>query len=240
MQEYVTTVVTLLDAHQGSCMVLLTVALVVCSIASCAIAAMSIRLMRKLDEKRSSPYVVIEATQNIPYYGVRIVNMGQTAARNVTVETEPKLSIVFPQYQRPIGFISNRLDVIVPHKSYETDIGNCDQVKKDNPSQNYRCIVRYESEWGEKHTAEYVLDYTVYEHLIHKENYTLTDLTKKIAEFCREFGNLVNGSRKLHVLTEDYEAHQEKVMKAIEEQQVEQDAAEIASAPLAKAEEVSK
>ena len=62
-------VISMLDAHQGSCMVLLTIALVGCSLVSCIIAAISIWLMRKLDAKRSSPYVVVETTQCVPFFG---------------------------------------------------------------------------------------------------------------------------------------------------------------------------
>lgn len=212
-------IVSMLDRHQGSCMVLLTVAIASCSVISCIIAAISIRLMRKLDAKRSSPYVVLETTQNVPFFGVRIVNMGLTAARNVTVESQPKMSIVFPNYQKPIGFLDNSIPVLVPGKSYSCDIGGWDQIRKDCPFMGYRLIVRYESEWGEKCVNEYVLDYSIYEHLIHKEEKTLTDLTKKFEEFCREFGCLASGFHKLHVLTEDYDSYEAKVQKAQKEQQ---------------------
>ena len=208
--------VTVLDAHQGSCMVLLTIALVVCGIISCYIAARNIKLLRKLEANRSSPYVVIETTQSIPFYGVRIVNMGLTTARNITVETDPKIHIVFPRYQKPIGFLDSKLAVLVPQKEYACDIGSWDNIKKECPLMVYRCVVRYESEWGEKYESEYVLDYSIYEHLVHREERTLTDLTRKFDEFCREFRHLTSGFHKLHVLTEDYDAHEEKVRKAIE------------------------
>lgn len=198
-------------------MVLLTIALVACAIVSCRIAGKSIKLMRQLDAKRSAPYVVIETTQNVPFYGVRIVNMGLTAARNVTVETNPKMRIVFPNYQRPIGFLDNRLSVLVPQKAYASDIGAWDQIKGDCPSMVYRCTVRYESEWGEKYESEYVLDFAIYENLVHRQERTLTDLTKKFEDFVREFGHIASGFHKLHVLTEDYDAHQERVFKATEE-----------------------
>ena len=210
-------VISMLDAHQGSCMVLLTIALVVCSLVSCIIAAISIWLMRKLDAKRSSPYVVVETTQCVPFFGVRLVNMGLTTARNVTVETRPQMRIAFPSYQKPIGFLDNSLHVVVPQKSYSCDIGSWDQIKKDCPSMVYRCTVRYESEWGEKYESEYALDYSVYEHLIHRDEKTLTDLTKKFEDFCREFHSLVTGFYKPHVLTEDYDAYEAKVERAMEE-----------------------
>ena len=81
----------------------------------------------------------------------------------------------------------------------------------------YRCIVRYESEWGERYESEYVLDYSVYEHLIHREERTLTDLTKKFEEFCREFQFLARGSHKPHVLTEDYDKYAQKIEQMIED-----------------------
>ena len=210
-------VVTILDAHQGSCMVLLTIALVACGIISCYIAAKNIKLMRKLETKRSSPYVVLETTQSVPFYGVRIVNMGLTAARNIIVETQPKMHIAFPRYQKPIGFLDKMLPVLVPHKAYACDIGSWDDLKKECPSLVYRCIVRYESEWGEKYESEYMLDYSVYEHLIHREERTLTDLTKKFEEFCREFNHLTSGFHRLHVLTEDYDGYNKKRKHMIED-----------------------
>ena len=208
-------VVTVLDAHQGSCMVLLTFALVACGIISCYIAARNIKLMRKLEANRSSPYVVIETIHSIPFYGVRIVNMGLTTARNITVETDPKVHIVFPRYQKPIGFLDSKLAVLVPQKEYACDIGSWDNIKKECPSMMYRCIVRYESEWGEKYESEYVLDYSIYEHLIHREERTLTDLTKKFEEFCREFRHFATGHYKPHVLTEDYDKYNEKMEQMI-------------------------
>ena len=212
-----TRVVTVLDKHQGSCMVLLTIALVACGIISCYIAARNIMLMRKLEANRSSPYVVLETTQSIPFYGIRIVNMGLTAARNIIVETQPKVSIAFPRYRKPIGFLDKMLPVLVPQKSYACDIGSWDDIKKECPSMVYSCIVRYESEWGEKYESEYTLDYSVYEHLIHRKERTLTDLTKKFEDFCREFHNLATGFYKPHVLTEDYDRYTRKMDEEVED-----------------------
>ena len=216
-------VVTALDAHQGSCMVLLTIALVACGIISCYIAARNIKLMRKLEANRSSPYVVIETTQSIPFYGVRIVNMGLTTARNITVETDPKIHIVFPRYRKPIGFLDSKLAVLVPQKAYACDIGSWDDIKEECPSMVYRCNVRYESEWGEKYEAEYVLDFSIYKHLIHREERTLTDLTKKFEEFCREFRHFATGHYKPHVLTEDYDEYNEKMKQMMEDFKVKND-----------------
>ncbi len=225
-------VIAVLDAHQGSCMVLLTIALVACGILSCFIAAKNIKLMRKIEANRSSPYVVLETTQGIPFFGVRMVNMGLTVARNITVETQPKMRIAFPSYQKPIGFLDKMLSVLVPQKAYACDIGSWDNLKKECPSLVYRCIVRYESEWGEKYESEYTLDYSVYEHLIHREERTLTDLTKKFEDFCREFHLLASGFHKPHVLTEDYDKYNKKIEQMIEDCVAKnKDSSEISQAP---------
>lgn len=219
--DWIKSIISILDSHQGSCMVLLTIALVICSIVSCFIAAKSIKLMRQLDAKRSSPYIVLETTQSIPFYGVRIVNMGLTAAKNIMVETEPKMRIAFSSYQRPIGFLENKIPVLVPQKYYACDIGSWDDIKKDCPLMVYRCVVRYESEWGEKYESEYVLDYSIYEHLIRREERTLTDLTRRFEEFCRDFRLLASGFHKLHVLTENHTKYESKIEKAVKVAKVE-------------------
>lgn len=210
-------VVTVLDKHQGSCMILLTIALVVCGIISCYIAAKNIKIMRKLEAKRSSPYVVLETTQSVPFFGIRMVNMGLTTARNIIVETRPKMRIAFPSYQKPIGFLDKMLPVLVPQKAYACDIGSWEDIKKECLSMVYHCIVRHESEWGEKYESEYALDYSVYEHLLQRDERTLTDLTKKFEEFCREFHLLASGFHKPHVLTEDYDKYNKKIEQMIED-----------------------
>ena len=225
-------VMTVLDAHQGSCMILLTITLVACGIISCYIAAKNIKLMRKLEANRSNPYVVLETTQSIPFFGVRMVNMGLTAARNIIVETQPKMCIAFPGCQKPIGFLDKMLSVLVPQKAYACDIGSWDNLKKECLSLVYRCIVRYESEWGEKYESEYALDYSVYEHLIHREERTLTDLTKKFEDFCREFHHFATGFYKPYVLTEDYDKYNKKIEQMIEDRVANnKDSSEISQAP---------
>ena len=208
-------VVDVLGRHQGSCMILLTIALVACSIISCYIAAKNIKIMRKLEAKRSSPYVVLETTQSVLVFGIRMVNMGLTTARNIIVETQPIMRIAFPSCQKPIGFLDKMLPVLVPHKSYACDIDSWDNLKKECPSMVYRCVVRYESEWGEKYESKYTLDYSVYGHLIHHEKRTLTDLTKKFEDFCREFHLFAIGHYNPRILIEDYDKYSEKIEQVI-------------------------
>lgn len=208
---------TILEAHQGTAMVLLTIALVICAFASCWISSRSVRLMKKLDAKRSSPYVIIEATQNLPMYGVRLVNMGLTAARNVKVTATPKIEISFETFQKPIKFIEEGVTVLVPQGAYESILGTFDTLKQHNPSLVYRCTVSYESDWGEKFTTECVLDYSLYEGLAYHGTKTVHDLAKQFETFARDFHSLATGYYKPHILTEDYDKSNKKIEQMIED-----------------------
>ena len=84
-------------------------------------------------------------------------------------------------------------------------------------------------EFYEKYESEYTLDYSVYEHLIHREERTLTDLTKKFEDFCREFHLLASGFHKPHVLTEDYDKYNEKMEQMIEDFKAKQEDCPVAS-----------
>ena len=191
-------------------MVLLTIGLFICAGVSCWIAAKNIRLMKQLDAKRSSPYVVIEATQNLPLYGLRIVNMGLTAARNIKVAATPKIKITFETYQKPITFIEEGVAVLVPQGAYETLLGSFDTLKQSNPSLVYRCTISYESDWGEKFTTECVLAYSLYDGLAYQGTKTVNDLVNQFESFARDFHSLASGLHKLHVLTEDIDAYNAK------------------------------
>ncbi len=213
-------ILTVLEAHQGTAMVLLTIALVICAFASCWISSNSVRLMKQLDAKRSSPYVVIEATQNLPLYGLRLVNQGLTAARNVKVTATPKIEITFETFQKPIKFIEEGVAVLVPQGAYETVLGSFDTLKQRNPSLVYRCTVSYESDWGEKFTTECVLDYSLYDGLAYRGSKTVHDLTKQFEAFARDFNHLATGFYKPHVLTEDFNAYNAKIEEMIEQTKI--------------------
>ncbi len=208
-------ILSVLDGHEGSCMVLLTIGLFICAGVSCWIAAKNIRLMKQLDEKRSSPYVLIETTRNLPLYGVRLVNMGLTAARNVKVTATPKIEITFETFQKPIKFIEEGVSVLVPQGAYETVLGSFDTLKQRNPSLVYRCMVNYESDWGEKFTTECVLDYSLYDGLAYQGTKTVNDLVKQFESFARDFHSLASGFYKLDVLAEDFDAHNAKLEELI-------------------------
>lgn len=215
LQKLMQNMMTILDCHEGSCMVLVTIGLLICAGISCGIAAWNIRIMKQLDAKRSSPYVVIETTQHIPFFGVRLVNMGHTAARNVKVAATPKIEITFETFQKPVKFIEEGVAVLVPHGAYESVLGTFDTLKQHNSSLVYRCMVSYESDWGEKFSTECVLDYSLYEGLAYQGAKTFDDLAKQFESFARDFHSVATGFYKPHVLTEDFNAYNVKFKELV-------------------------
>ena len=214
--NHLSAMVHFLDAHQGSCMVLLTAALAFCAFVSCWISSRTVRLMKKLDEKRSSPYIVIETTQSIPFYGVRLMNKGLTAARNIQVESTPQICFTFPNFTKSIRFLSDGVDVLIPGGSYETAIGSWDTLKMANPALKYQCVIGYESDWGDKFSSRFVLDYSHYEGLANSGKNPINDLVRKFDTFARDFHHFATGFHKPHVLTEDFDKYNAQIIEGME------------------------
>ena len=182
LAEWVRTIVHNLDRHQGFYMVLLTVALVVCAYKSARAAVRNIELIKQNDDKRTLPYVVLEVVNDMPFYGVRMVNLGATAAHNVVVRAEPKIEMVFPNYRKPIKFLHEPVAYIAPSASFSTDIGSFRDIEKANPSKVYTGTISFENDEGKKFEHECVLDFTPYTDAVHKSEKTIHHVAKHLEE----------------------------------------------------------
>ena len=118
------------SAHEAFCMAALTFGLVLCSVVSCYIGVKGIQATRRLEEEKSRPYVVFETFYNIPFFGVRMANVGQTPAYNISVESEPIIwlfGVQSKEYkERPIAFMNSTMPYLAPSGKIETELGNLD------------------------------------------------------------------------------------------------------------------
>ena len=215
--DHLSSLVKLLDSHQGSCMVFLTVALAICAAISCWYSAKNIRLVKALETKRSNPYLILEATQKLPMYGIRLSNVGLTAARNVRVESNPEIKILLSNFGKTIGFLAPGVPFLVPGGSHATIIGTFQDIKASNPSLKYRCIIRYESDSGEKFCTECELDFSLFEGLAYHSQKTLTDIDRHFEDLVREIHLIGSGFYNPHVLTESFVEHRARIEKELEE-----------------------
>ena len=225
--DWCVTIVRNLDVHQGFYMVLLTVALVVCAYKSARAAVRNIELIKQNDDKRTLPYVVLEVVNDMPFYGVRMVNLGATAAHNVVVRAEPKIEMVFQNYRKPIKFLQEPVAYIAPSANYATDIGSFRDIEKANPSKVYTGMISFENDEGKKFEHEFVLDFTPYTDAVHKDEKTIHHVAKHLEELSREVSHIATGFHKPHVLVEKYEEYQSRVMAAIQERRKESAAGDV-------------
>lgn len=210
-------IVALLDKHQGAFMVLLTAALVYYAYKSARAAVRNIELIKKNDDRRTLPYVVLEVVNDMPFYGVRMVNLGATAAHNVVVTSEPKIEMVFQNFRKPIKFLHEPVAYLAPSAHFETDIGSFRDIERENPSKIYTGTICFENDDGKRFEHEFVLDFTPYTDTVHKDEKTIHHVAKHLEELTREVRNIATGFHKPHILTEDFDSYQEKERKWIEE-----------------------
>lgn len=216
-------VVENLDKHQGFYMVCLTAALVIFAWKSARAAARNIELIKQNDDKRTFPYVALEVVNDMPFYGVRMVNRGATAAHNVVVKAEPNIEMVFPNYRKPIRFLHEPVAYIAPSANFATDIGGINDIENANPSKVYTGTICFENDEGKKFEHEFVLDFTPFSDAVHKEEKTIHHVVHQLENLNREISSLATGVHTPHVLTEDFYSHQENEFKkgidAISEQE---------------------
>ena len=214
--DHLSSLVKLLDAHQGTCMVFLTVALAICAAISCWYSAKNIRLVKALETKRSNPYLILETTQKLPMYGIKMSNVGLTAARNVRVESTPEIKILLSNFGKTIGFLAPGVPFLVPGGSHATIIGTFQDIKESNPSLKYRCTIHYESDYGEKFCTECELDFSLFEGLAYHPQKSMVDIDKRFEELVREIHLIGSGVYNPHVLTETYAEHRARIEKELE------------------------
>ena len=216
--DWCVAIVNNLDRHQGFYMVMLTAALVVCAYMSSRAAVRNIELIKQNDDKRTLPYVVLEVVNDMPFYGVRMVNLGATAARNIVVRAEPKIEMLFPNYRKPIKFLHDPVAYIAPSASFSTDIGSFRDIEKANPSKLYSGTISFENDEGKKFEHEFVLDFTPYTDAVHKSEKTIHHVAQHLEELSREVRHMATGFHKPHVLIEKYDEYQSRIEVAIQEQ----------------------
>ena len=211
-------VVVFLDHHEGFFMVVLTAALVFIAWRSAKIALKSLDVMKKNDADRTRPYIALEVVDDRPFYGVRMRNSGQTAARNIVVKSCPEMRLVFSSYNKQIKFLSEPVKYFPPNGCMQTDIGAWRDIENANPEKTYAGTISYEDESGNSYQQDFVLDFSVFTDSVHKSEKTIHDVAQQLEKFTREFGHFASGFHKPHVLVEDYLKYEERVAAIVKAQ----------------------
>ena len=196
------------SAHEAFCMAALTFGLVLCSVVSCYIGVKGIQATRRLEEEKSRPYVVFETFYNIPFFGVRMANVGQTPAYNISVESEPIIWLFGDQSkeykERPIAFMNSTMPYLAPSGKIETELGNLDSIRRANPSLRFKVLVSYDDSRGSHYSDEVILDYSFFDDLMYSGKKNIHNLVEEIAKTNRVLGEIASGAKKPHVLIDEF------------------------------------
>ena len=220
--------ITMMDAHQGFCMVLLTAALALCGLVSCALAYKSIKAMKESELERARPMVVLESVKDIPFYGIRMKNTGLTAAHNISVNIAPSLESYLACRRKgkmPIRFLNQLIAFFPPSASIETLVGTLDEIRQANASMIYQGTIRYADAKGRRYEDAFALDYSLYTTLIYSGKKTIHDIQVELEKMRRVIEHVGSGFYKLRVITQNIDDYREEERQQIVSimQQIEED-----------------
>lgn len=205
------------QANQGFCMVILTLVLALCAMLTCWFTHRSIAAMRVSDENKSRPYVILEIVPDIPFFDIRMVNVGKTAARNVVVSATPKLELMYKNFtERKISFLDPGVVYMPPMNEHKTGIGTFGEIEARNPSLIYSGTISYQSDAGKQYSDAFTLDFNLYKGITYSGRKTIHDVGLQLEKINRVMELVANGFYKPHVLTEDYQEHQKREREWIE------------------------
>lgn len=203
--------VGVMDRHQGFCMVVLTLLLALCAWQSCKYAAKNIKAMKELETERSRPQVVLEIVQTIPFYGVRMVNLGLTAARSITVEVTPKLTFCFDKWRgRTISFLEHEVEWLAPRASHQTNIGSYQHIEQVNKTLVYRGFVNYKGTDGRTYREPFVIDFSLYKDTVYSGKKTLNEVGVELEKIRRAIELFGSGFHKLRVIAQSLSDYREE------------------------------
>ena len=199
------------SAHEAFCMAALTLGLVVCSVVSCYIAVKGIQATRRLEEEKNRPYIVFGTVVNIPFFGVRMENVGYTPAYNITVKSTPPIwlfGVSDPKYRnRPIAFMNSTMPYLAPRGMMETDLGNLDSIRRANMSMRFEVEVSYEDSRRVVYRDRVLLDYSFFDDLMYSGKKTMHNLVEEVSKTRTQIERIANGQGKPHALIEGFQAY---------------------------------
>ena len=206
------------ENHQGSCMVILTIALAFCAIVSCILTFKNIKIMTESEIERARPIVVLEAIVDLPSYLVRMRNTGLTAARNVTVDLSPSVVYCFDAWKgRTIGFLSRTIEFLPPNFVFQTNLGIFRELEAYNPSLIHKGFVRYEDSSGRRYKESIVLDFSIFKDAVFSGKKTINDLGVELEKIRKAIDAFGRGFNKLQVVAQSLDDYREENRRAMEE-----------------------
>ena len=233
-------IVELADRHEGFVLgsltflyLLTTIGLFIAARRANRLALRNVETLTQLEEERLRPVVICELLTETPFVMLRIQNLGQTTAKDVTVSITPPLRMLFggdnaqpkEKSEKTIGFLEHGFRSLAPRQQVSTIVGSFQRMREAYPHLVFECAMTY----GSSSTARtysynvhldlrYALDAT------HISRKTLHDIGKELEEIRKEMGHIATGFHKPQIIVQDIKenrAEDEEFVRQIQEKKKE-------------------
>lgn len=206
--DFVSQAVAWCNENQGFCMIVLTAMLAYCTWKSCRYADKNIKAMREIEGSRARPQIALEVVQDNPFYIVRMVNLGLTAAHSITVEIAPRLSYCFDRWRgRKIGFLEDGVKWLAPSAAHQTNIGSFRDVETVNKTLVYNGFISYKGPDGKMYRDPFVLDFSLYKDTVYSSKKTIDSIGNELEKLRRAVELFGNGFNKLRVVAQSLDEY---------------------------------
>lgn len=203
------TVVSWCNANQGFLSACLTFVYVAATIWLVRLSQRQLRLAIDLERSRTRPFVVFDMFFDHFFLHARIVNLGQTAALDVSIQVSPKLQYVFggegqiPHDERIklIPFIERGIPMLAPNREMKALVGFSKRVHQAYPEMRFEGAVSYRGRDGQPYREPFVIDVAAMEALAHRRIKDMEDVAQQLEEISRTLSHLASGFSKPVVRT---------------------------------------
>ncbi len=213
-------IIKLCNDNQGFIMAALTAVYVVATIGIAllgaranAISQRNVATLTELEQERSRPMVEVRIAGDVPFLSLIVTNQGQTAAYDVRLSTEPRLTLLLggdnaiptEKNERQVGIVEHGIGTLGAGASETALIGTFSRVREVYPGMTFAGNVTYRSFTGKTYDTPVKIDIRYMEGSLHVDRKTVHDVAKELEKIERVLSHLASGFHKPHVITEDIE-----------------------------------
>jgi hypothetical protein len=220
MTELLSGLVNWSNTNQGFLVACLTFVYVVATLWLVWLARRQLGQTIELERARTRPVVVFDAHVERHSFVARVVNCGQTVARDVKITVKPHLQYVYggedsvPRDERtkPIPFVERGIPMLAPGRSIEALIGFSKRVRSAYPDMRFEGTVAYLDAQGNEYSEPFTVDLAAIQALAYRVTKDIEDVAKQLEEIARTLNHVATGFRKplVRVISEEQHIRQEE------------------------------
>lgn len=185
-------------------MVALTLVYVVATLCLVWLSGRQLRFAARLERNRLRPYVNFELTFEDHSVFARMFNSGQTAARDVKIDINPKLQYVYggenavPRKEgtKKIPFIERGVPMLAPGTEIKALVGFIKRVRSGYPEMRFVGTISYTDLGHTTYSEPFVVDLDSIVALAYRGTKNIEDVAKQLEEISKTLDKLATGYNK--------------------------------------------